>query len=135
MTPVITELGTLLSSMTPVLDRVDYVFVSVPADHPGGLQLSAEALLQFRETEGITFVVPVVEAIKLGVPFEFSCRRISLMVYSSLSAVGFLAVICSELAKAGISVNPVSAYHHDHLFVPAVQADEAMTVLRRIATE
>ncbi|SDB45889.1 ACT domain-containing protein [Desulfonatronum thiosulfatophilum] len=43
---------------------------------------------------------------------------ITLEVRSLLTAVGFLALITARLARAGISVNPVSAFHHDHLFVP-----------------
>jgi hypothetical protein len=44
--------------------------------------------------------------------------------------VGFLAAITARLAEAGISVNAVSAFHHDHLFVPADRGDEAMAALR-----
>ncbi|MGC8878761.1 MAG: ACT domain-containing protein [Anaerolineae bacterium] len=36
-------------------------------------------------------------------------------VHSSLSAVGSLAETTGTLARAGISVNPVTAYYHDHL--------------------
>ena len=52
---------------------------------------------------------------------------------SSLDAVGFLAVITSALAKAGIGVNPVSAYFHDHLFVAEADAEEALAVLQGLA--
>ena len=50
---------------------------------------------------------------------------------SSLVAVGFLATVCSRLAEVGISVNPVSGFHHDHLFVPWDRREEAMAVLER----
>lgn len=54
---------------------------------------------------------------------------ISLMAHSSLDAVGFLAAITAKLAAAGISVNPVSAFYHDHLFVPFDKAEMAMNLL------
>jgi hypothetical protein len=49
-----------------------------------------------------------------------------LTVHSSLEAVGFLAAITARLAETGISVNVVSAFYHDHLFVPHDRADEAL---------
>lgn len=58
---------------------------------------------------------------------------ITLTVHSSLEAVGFLAVITRHLAQHSISVNAVSAYHHDHLFVPVHRADEAMRLLGDMA--
>ena len=45
-------------------------------------------------------------------------------------AVGFLAAITARLANAGISVNAVSAFHHDHLFVPERRAGEALRLLQ-----
>jgi uncharacterized protein len=47
--------------------------------------------------------------------------------------VGFLAAITARLATAGISVNAVSAFHHDHLFVPADRADDAMVLLQEMS--
>ena len=58
---------------------------------------------------------------------------ITLTVHSSLEAVGFLAVITRKLAQHSISVNAVSAYHHDHLFVPVACAEEAMILLADMA--
>ena len=60
---------------------------------------------------------------------SISCRMITLDVHSALDAIGFLAAVATLLAKAGISVNAVSAYYHDHLFVPREKADEAMRLL------
>ena len=54
---------------------------------------------------------------------------ITLSAYSGLHAVGLLAAIAGKLASAGISLNVVSAFHHDHLFVPTDRAGEAMALL------
>ncbi|TIW02257.1 MAG: ACT domain-containing protein, partial [Mesorhizobium sp.] len=56
-------------------------------------------------------------------------------VHSSLEAVGFLAAITTRLAAAGMGVNPVSAFYHDHMFVPAERAEEALAILRALAAE
>jgi uncharacterized protein len=55
-----------------------------------------------------------------------------LTVHSSLEAVGFLAAITARLAETGISVNAVSAFYHDHLFVPHDRADEALARLQEM---
>ena len=39
------------------------------------------------------------------------------------------AAITAKLAEAGISMNAVSAYYHDHLFVPADKAKSVMKLL------
>jgi hypothetical protein len=53
-------------------------------------------------------------------------------VRSSLAAVGFLAAVTRALAGAGISANPVSGFHHDHLFVPWDRREEALAVLEAL---
>jgi len=60
---------------------------------------------------------------------------ITLTVHSSLEAVGFLAAITGRLAEAGISVNAVSAYYHDHLFVAEHRADEALRLLQSMSKQ
>jgi hypothetical protein len=65
--------------------------------------------------------------------YAFASRLITLTVHSALEAVGFLAAITVRLAEAGTSVNAVSAFHHDHLFVPVDRAHEAMGVLREMS--
>ena len=42
---------------------------------------------------------------------------ITLTVRSALAAVGSLAAVTTRLADAGMSVNPVPGYDHDHLRV------------------
>jgi hypothetical protein len=125
------DLTTLIRSMRAVLRPGAHVFVTVPAGEIVPATLSP--VMTFREVEGLTLIVPRHEAEAAGLAFAFPSRMITLNVRSSLEAVGFLAAITARLAAAGISVNPVSAFHHDHLFVPAERADEAIGILEQLA--
>lgn len=126
-----TDLDRLLSGMTPRLDVAVYVFATLPTgpSEPDGIK----PLMRFAEAEGTTLVLPRAEAERAGLAFTFPCRRIVMEIHSSLEAVGFLAAILPRLASAGIGVNPVSALHHDHLFVPEHRAGEAMAILEALA--
>ena len=77
-------------------------------------------------------VIAIAEELRLR--YQFVSRLITLTVHSSLDAVGFLAAITARLAEACISVNAVSAFHHDHLFVPVHRADEALGLLQRMSS-
>jgi len=48
------------------------------------------------------------EAVVHGLSQEFSSRMITLNVHSSLDAVGFIALIATKLAAAGMGGNPVA---------------------------
>ncbi|MBC7228393.1 MAG: ACT domain-containing protein [Thermoflexales bacterium] len=126
-----TDLKTLLAAMQPVLHELPYVFCSVSRDIYD--KLPFEPLGTFREQEGVTIIVTQQQASDNGFPFDMTWACITLQVHSSLSAVGFLAVITSRLAKAGISVNPVSAYYHDHLFVPWESRWQVMDILKELS--
>jgi len=127
----ITDLDTLLASMAPALDSRVFVFSTVPEDAIASV--APYAMMLFRESEALTAIVEQDAAAGLGLTATFSCRMITLRVHSALDAVGFLAAILPRLAASGMGVNPVSAYHHDHLFVPEDRAEDAMSVLRNIA--
>lgn len=122
------DLKTLLREMKPEIQDGTFVFCSVAND--GNLPPAIEPLLVFHEREGTTVVIRRDEAEHLGLPYQLPSRLITLTVHSSLEAVGFLAAITAQLAKAGISVNAVSAYYHDHLFVPEHRAAEALRLLQ-----
>lgn len=126
-----TDLEKLLSTMRPQLQPGVFVFVTLRSDEnpPAGI----EPVMAFREREGLTCIVGEAEAGAAGLAGIFPCRMITLTVHSSLEAVGFMAAITARLARAGIGVNPVSAFHHDHLFVPAERAGEAMAILLEMA--
>ena len=125
-----TDLRRLLAGMRPELRPGTYVFVAVrDGTVPGGVS----PVMTFREAEGLTLILAADEAGRAGLSGAFPCRWITLAVHSSLAAVGFLAAVAARLAEAGIAVNAVSAFHHDHLFVPAARAEEAVRLLRDLA--
>ncbi|AZO10596.1 MULTISPECIES: ACT domain-containing protein [unclassified Mesorhizobium] len=122
-----TNLQKLLASMAPQLLPDVHLFATLA---PGAAVPDAlNPVMSFREPEGLTLIVTETEAKAAGLAGTFRCRMITLDVHSSLEAVGFLAAITARLAAAGMGVNPVSAFHHDHLFVPADRAEEAMEIL------
>ncbi|TPK93272.1 MULTISPECIES: ACT domain-containing protein [unclassified Mesorhizobium] len=128
-----TDLQELLASMTPRLLADVYVFTTLAPDTP--VPAGLDPVMQFREREGVTLITTEDEAKAAGLAGTFRCRMITLDIHSSLEAVGFLAAITRRLAAAGMGVNPVSAFYHDHLFVPAERAEEAMAILRQLAME
>jgi hypothetical protein len=121
------NLEALLRGMNPVLSDDEFVFATVPLET--FTMLRVEAIGTFREPEAMTLILRREEAERLRLDFAFPCKMISLTVTSDLEAVGFLARVTAELAARGISVNAVSAYFHDHLFVSRDRAQEALEVL------
>jgi hypothetical protein len=125
------NLAKLLQNMKPEMHEGVLVFCSVPGDTE--IPAALKPVQIFREREGTTLVVRREEAESAGLPYQFASRLITLTVHSSLEAVGFLAAITGRLAEAGISVNAVSAYYHDHLFVPEHRVDEALRHLQEMS--
>ncbi len=128
-----TNLQSLLANMQPDLLEGEFVFCSVS---PKAFdQLRIHPIGYLREAEGITLIVERSIADDEGLDYEFVSRMITLNIHSSLEAVGFLAAITSKLAGAGISVNTVSAFYHDHLFVPTDRARAAMRLLEELRND
>jgi hypothetical protein len=127
-----TNLSILLKSMQPVLREGEYVFCSIDHHNSNYPQLNPVCL--FYEDEGLTLILNRESADATALPYTSVFRLITLSVHSSLDAVGFLAAITSKLAEHSISVNPVSAYYHDHLFVPAARAEEVIELLQEFSS-
>lgn len=125
------DLAALLRHMKPELRPGIFVFCTIAPNER--IPAALNPLLTFREQEGTTLVIPREEAEAIGTRYAFASRLITLTVHSALDAIGFLAAITTRLAEAGISVNAVSAFHHDHLFVPADRADDAMAALQTLS--
>jgi len=124
-----TDLSVLLNSMQAELHPQGYVFRTLPFDE--ARKYFDMALGIFRETEGITLILADADIQPLA--NEPRWAWISLNVFSALNAVGFMAAVSTALAGAGISVNPVAGYYHDHLFVPWAERERALSILRRMS--
>lgn len=120
------NLEILLKNMTPHLNEGAYVFVSLKDT---ALIPREETVFEFKEAEGITIVLSKKKADELYLQYDFVATWITLMVHSSLHAVGLTAAFSSALAKQGISCNVVAGFYHDHLFVPKIDAQKAISVL------
>ena len=115
--------------MKPVLDEDVYVFVTIA---PDSTDLNLPSIGSFREEEGTTLICPASAVTDASLLKSDAFKRITLQVYSSLDAVGFIARISSALAEQNIPCNVISAFHHDRLFVPAAMAEQAMLTLRQL---
>jgi len=126
----ITDLDSLLASMAPTLVPGQFAFVSV---YGSGDLDALDPICVFREAEATSVICSSALAERAGLKTEGVYRQITLQVHSSLGAVGFIAAVASALAAAGIPCNAVSAYYHDHIFVPEEKVVRAMEVLLSLA--
>lgn len=127
-----TNLQVLLSSMTATL--VDGIYVFITLNDPE-LPPQIKPRMMFDEAEGTTYILRKEDADAAGLDYEFPSRMITLNIHSSLDAVGFIARIATELAKADMGVNPVSGFFHDHLFVPDNRHADALHILEQLSLE
>lgn len=125
------DLAVLLRDMKPEVQPGVFVFCTLPPIEP--IPDAVTPLLTFREREGTTLVILREEAEAAGLRYTFPSRQITLTIHSGLDAVGFLAAITTHLYECDISVNAVSAFYHDHLFVPFDRVEDAMAALRDVS--
>lgn len=123
------DLDAMIAQLEPLLDETLYRFVLVTPDIAP--QALGGALATIREREGVTAIVPTYLANELGAAGP-DFARITLQVHSDLEGIGLTAVVSTSLAKANIACNVVAAYHHDHIFVPAAEAERALEVLEKL---
>jgi len=119
-----TDLRRLLAGLSPALAPRPRAIHAQAPDAP----LPADAILLFREDEGSTVIAETDDD-----EHEARWAQITLRIHSSLEAVGMMAVISTALAAREIPCNVVSAYYHDHLFVPWARRDDAMDALRALS--
>jgi len=84
------------------------------------------------EHEGLTAVISVEDAERIGISPTLSMAWLSLGVVSALDSVGLTAAVATALASEGIACNVLAGYYHDHLLVPDESASHALGVLERL---
>lgn len=119
-------------NLAPRLRPKNYVFCTLPGAQYGDLA-QTRPLACIAEAEGLSLVLAKDQADREGLAYTGLFKCISLGLHSSLDAVGLTARISSELAGHGISANMIAGYHHDHLLVPAAQAENALNVLLQLS--
>jgi hypothetical protein len=131
------DLERLLDRMEPALIEGKFYFATVDESQLLTLSGYPDGIYSvIREKEGLGIIFS--ESIK-GVVAHLTDKEIigpfaliSLTVHSNLYAIGLLAKVTDVLAKEGISVNAISAYYHDHLFVPFERKEDAMAALAKL---
>ena len=126
-----TDIDKLMASLSPKLIDGNYVFCSVENACYGDFQ-DLEPLATFREAEGLTLVIQKSYADQYGLRCGSEFRCITLTVHSSLEAVGLTAAVSAKLAEHGISANFVAGYFHDHIFVQAERAEQALAAINAL---
>ena len=120
-----TDLQRLLAGLSPQVAAQPFAIRTQTVGTP----VPADAIMLFREAEGMTVIAPIGE---VGAD-EVLWAQITLRIHSSLEAVGMMAAITAALTARSIPCNAVSAYYHDHLFVPWARRDDAVGALRELA--
>jgi hypothetical protein len=133
MMPGEANLAKLLASLDPVLDSREFGYAVVP--HGTVLPAGFTPTGLFDEDEGLTVIAPAADLAAVGIMALTGLARLTMMVQSSLEAVGMTAAMATALTRSGISANVIAAYHHDHIFVPWDRRDEAVAVLRALADQ
>ncbi|KAL2025711.1 hypothetical protein VTO58DRAFT_102894 [Aureobasidium pullulans] len=101
------SLAKLLATLTTTLHPTTYVFAVIPDETKLPPFTEVEMLFREAKTEGITVITSRDYAESHGI----------------------------ELAAAGMGVNPISGYYHDHLFVPHGREEDALEVIAELAKE
>jgi uncharacterized protein len=127
-----TNIETLLRALSPRLLEGTFVFCTLKNGRYGDLAHAAP-VASFQESEGLTLVLSKEEADREKLNYNGLFRCITLGVHSSLEAVGLTAAISTVLAKHHISANVIAGYYHDHIFVQAEQATEAVELIQQLS--
>lgn len=120
-----TDLAAMLRTLEVVSLPDEYVYATMPADHPA-IHLAKATVT---EAEGLTAVLRRADADSHNIAYEYVAAWLTLSVHSSLDAVGLTAAFSHVLAQAGISCNVLAGFYHDHILVSSLDRQRALDVL------
>ena len=128
------DLSAILATLNPELVPGEFVFCTLPGSAPAhALRLNPIGI--FTEREGLTVILSRQSAEENGILFEVLLRQITLNAHSDLAAVGLTSAIAAALSDHDISANMVAGFYHDHVFVPAPDAERALMVLNALQSD
>ena len=125
------DLAALLATLDPELHPGSYVF-ALASD--ASVPPAADLVAMVREEDGVTLVLAREDADRAGLAYDTTMEWITLRAHSALDAVGLTAAFSTALAVAGLSANVIAGLHHDHVFVPQGQGEQALEVLRALSS-
>jgi uncharacterized protein len=127
-----TNLSNLIKNMQPILNEGQYIFCNISSRK----DLDFDKIIHFfKEKEGFTIIVEKEYADAKGYVYTAVFAWITLLVHSSLEAVGLTAAFSNALAEHQISCNVVAGFYHDHIFVQHDLAQQAVDVLAKLSAK
>jgi hypothetical protein len=117
--------------LNPKLNEKPYAFVDA-TDKAVISTVINHVVCIFRETEGVTAIITEEAANELELPVEFTAAWITLEAETELTDIGITAAFSKALGERGISCNVFAPIHHDHIFVPWENRDEALEILEKL---
>ena len=130
------DLSKLLGTLSVIRRDGIWRFETIDKDEASWAELVSlrgvrDIAMLFQESEGLT----VITSAEASTPESNRWVWLELSVYSDLQAVGFLARVAAALTQADVPCNAIAAYHHDHIFVPASKADDAIAAIEALRTQ
>jgi len=130
----ITNLNEILAHMDPILKEGEYVFCTFASLTAEQLE-TLRPICLFEEEEGKSIIIHRNIADCNNISYDSIYKLITLRVNSSLESVGLTAAVSSVLTELDISANVVAAFYHDHIFVPADRAREALKAIKSLVNK